>query len=146
MPVNALVLGGHPLVGPGEVQATQLAIAVDNLVLQLRCRQATVDHRQPRFALHRRFRAGVSQSDQIPNGDDAAPPGLRDGGAPQFGPIAGTAAQSGVETWPALSAGVVSGPTSTAVHAGAVAGLPSTNDQRRTLATMDDQAVGRAQP
>jgi hypothetical protein len=97
MPINAVVLHGDACFGPREIHAAQLAISLDDFELQFRYRQSTIDHRQPRLSLHGRFRSAIRDGNQVSNRDDPAPTSLFDGGPPQVGPTAGTAAQCSVE-------------------------------------------------
>jgi hypothetical protein len=61
VPIEAIVFNRDALCRPREINAPELAVAVDDLVLQLRHRQTTVDHRETRLALHRRFRQPIGQ-------------------------------------------------------------------------------------
>jgi hypothetical protein len=97
MPVHSVVLDSDPMVGPGEVQAPEVTVPVDEFVLQLRRRQVAVDHGQSRFAFHRRLRARIRQRDQVSDLDYPASPGLLDSCSPDIGPAALAAAQRCVE-------------------------------------------------
>ena len=82
VPVESLVLDRHPLIRPCEVHTPYFPVSVDDLVLQLRNREAAVDHRQPSLALHRGLGPFVGERQQLANRDDASAAGLLDGRAP----------------------------------------------------------------
>ena len=82
VPVDTVVLDRNPLIRPGEVESPQLAVAIDDLELQRRDRQAGIEHRQPCLALHRRFRESVRKRNQVANSDYAAAASLFDDRAP----------------------------------------------------------------
>jgi hypothetical protein len=72
VPIDAVVLCGHPLVGPRKVNTPQLSVPAVDLVVQLRPRQTKVDHDQARFAFHPRLGAAVCVLDELSHLNDPA--------------------------------------------------------------------------
>jgi len=64
MPVESVVLDRNAIAGPGEVEATKIAVAVDDFVLQTSRRGCTSRSAAPRQAcaiVHSRARASVRE-------------------------------------------------------------------------------------
>ncbi len=141
VPVDTVVLDCHPLVRPREVQPPELAVSVDDFVLQFRYRQAR--HRSSPVAPRSpsAIPRGVSQRDQVPG-----PRRCRDGRparsrrATYLLDCTSHCAARRPE-WPSLVDACRPARDFDRRPSRAVARRPSTIDKRRTVAAMHHQPV-----
>ena len=140
VPIHTVVFDREAMVGPGEVNSTQIAIAVDDFVLKFRDGQATVDHGEPRLALHRRLCSRIRVQQQLSHGDDAATTRLPGRSAPKLSSAAGLAAQRRVECCQGSGPTEAAGDFDSSPHGRRRRPLTD-HDQGGAIATVHHQAV-----